>query len=335
MADLSLTKSWTYLAATTFERIAPFIADNITSRIFLLHILNESGMKQEVQGGLQLIFPVFKELPTASAYTDLDTLSVARANPTTVARYNWKQVAAPVTISGRDMVINSGSDVAITNVLTHFIEASEAAMREALDDATTGIHSTNDETSSGVTGLQNLITSTASATPTSGTAGGLDRSTFTFWRNNVVNVASTFATTGYAGMHNLYLQCTRGDETPDVIELTRSTYLNFLRNSTTNLRYNVQGGPMVGNTGLLDVGWSAVSFLGAIMGYDDNVPANVGYFLNSKYVHYVVHPQRNIELGPFVMPVSQDAITAHIYWAGNLCMSNMSRQGLLLNGDTN
>ena len=104
MPDLSLTKSWTYLAATTFERIAPFIADNVTSRIFLLHVLEQNGMKQTVNGGLQLVFPVFKELPAAQSYADLDTLDVSRANPVTTAIYNWKQLAVPVTISGRDMM---------------------------------------------------------------------------------------------------------------------------------------------------------------------------------------------------------------------------------------
>lgn len=200
MPDISLTKAWTYLASTTFERIAPFVADNVTSRIFLLHHLEQSGMKQHVRGGLSLNFPIFKELPAGQSYSDLGTLGTARASPTTIAQYDWKQIAVPVTISGRDMVINSGSDMAVTQVLQHFIEAAEAECRETLDDATDGIHSSNGDAATGITGLQALITHTSNATPTSGTVGSVNRATITQWRNQVADVANDFSANGYFRM---------------------------------------------------------------------------------------------------------------------------------------
>lgn len=334
MPNLSLTKIWNYLAATTFERIAPFIADNITNRIFLLHILDQAGQKQRVNGGLNLVFPVLKELPTAQAYSDMGNLDVSRADPATVAVYNWKQIAAPVTISGRDMLINSGSDVAIQKALRLFIEAAELSVRNALADATTGIFSSNDEDAAGITGLQNLITHTSNATPTSGTAGNLSRATYTFWRNQVADVADDFSANGYYRMHDLYTLCTRGDETPNVICLTRATYLNFLRNATSTIRYNTPQQPATAVEGTLNVGWGNVTFLGATMGYDDACPADNGYMLNCKYVNWVCHTLRELELGPFVIPQTQDSISAHIFFAGNLCINNMARQGLLRRGDT-
>ena len=53
MPNLSLTKTWNYLATSTIERISPFISDVVTGRVFLLHVLDQSGMRQRVNGGTQ------------------------------------------------------------------------------------------------------------------------------------------------------------------------------------------------------------------------------------------------------------------------------------------
>lgn len=329
---VSLTKFWNYVATSTVERLAPFIADNATARIFALNALIDAGMQQEVPGGNELYFPVLKELQTAQAYSDLDPLDVSRADPTTVAKYNWKQLAVPVMISGRDMAINSGDDVAITRVMDLFVESAVLGLRDGLANSTTGIMSDNGESDKGITGLQNLITHTSNAAPTSGSPGGLDRSVYSFWRNQVADVADDFSANGITQMHTLYNACTRGDEKPDVIVLTRSTFNNYLINLQGTFTTNF---PLTGSLGKLDAGKAEISFNDAILGFDDYTAADHGYFLNSRYLHYVVHPMRNIEMGALVKPSNQDALVGHMLFMGNLCMSNQARQGLLRRGDTN
>lgn len=289
-------------------------------------------MRQRVNGGTQLVLRLLNELPTATDYSDLDTLNPSRANPVEAAIYNWKQFAVPIQISGRDMLINSGSDVAMTNILTLFVEAAIASARNQAGGAS-GIFSANTEASRGITGLQNLITFTGTAdAPVTGTAGNLDRATRTYWRNRVVNVASDFSVNGYDGMIDLYTQCQRGDETPGVIALTRAAYFNYLRNSIASIRFNV---PLTAQQKTLDIGFSNVSFLNAIIGPDDGVPANRGYFLTPKYVHWMVHTMREFELGPVAFTPSLDALSGWLYFAGNLGFSAMLMHGLLLNADTN
>ena len=331
-APVSATKSWGYLATHTLERLRPVIADNVTGRIFLLHALRERGVEVNVPGGLEIVLPVFKELQTAEAYSDLDVLSVSRADPTTVARSQWKQLAVPLMISGRDMAINMGETTRVLSVLQTMVNSATLSLREGLANSTTGIFSALGDSDKGITGLQTILTHTSSSTPTSGTVAGLSRATYTFWRNQVANVSSDFSANGYTQMHTLYAACTRGDETPDIVVLTRNTYVNFVINATGTFNYNV---PLTGRAGALDVGFSEVTFLGALVGFDDYCPANNGYFINSKYLHYVVHPDRNIEIGEFKAPTNQDALVSHALWMGNVVPSNMGRHGLLLNGDTN
>lgn len=288
-------------------------------------------MRQRVAGGTQLVLRLLNELPTATDYSDLDALNPSRANPLEAAIYNWKQFAVPVQISGRDMGINSGSDTAMTSILTLFVEAAITSARNHAGGSN-GIFSSNGETTRGLTGLQNIMTHTNNASPTTGTVGQLDRSTRTYWRNRVVNVSSDFSLNGYDGMLDLYTQCQRGDEVPDVIVFTRAAYFNYLRNSIASIRFNV---PLTAQQRTLDVGFSNVTFLNALIGPDDGVPANQGYFITSKYMHWMVHSMREFELGPVAFTPSLDALTGWLFFMGNLGVSAMLQHGLLLNADSN
>lgn len=332
MPDLSATKTWTYLTTSTFERIVSYFSDIVTGRIFLLHALAElKGISQEVQGGVDIRFPVLKELATAEDYSDLDTGAPARANPATTAVYTWRQLRAPVVLSGRDMAINLGSDRAVLNILNLMVTAATQALRSRAGGAN-GIFSTNGDGATGIQGLQDMLTHASNAQPTTGTSGGLNRASFTDWRNQVVDVADSFSSNGYVELARGWLRAQRGDEAPDILVFTLSSYLNFIRNATATLRFNV---PRTSSEGILDVGFSNVNYNGAITGLDDGVAADMAYLLMSKYTHWVVQENRNYELGPAIADREIDGLTWWVYWMGNFCISNMARQTLIRRGDTN
>ena len=66
---------------------------------------------------------------------------------------------------------------------------------------------------------------------------------------------------------------------------------------------------------------------GGVGGFD---PASTAYFLNTKYLKYRPHAQRNmVPLSPGKRySVNQDAEVQILAWAGNLTMSNASLQGV-------
>ena len=63
------------------------------------------------------------------------------------------------------------------------------------------------------------------------------------------------------------------------------------------------------------------------------VPATSAYFLNTKYLHYRPHAQRNmVPLSPGQRySVNQDAAVQILAWAGNLTMSGAQFQGYMDN----
>ncbi len=67
---------------------------------------------------------------------------------------------------------------------------------------------------------------------------------------------------------------------------------------------------------------------------DDGVPANAGYFLNSKYLNMYVHEGRDAKIGDFIKSREYDDLVTYVLWAGNLVCTNLARQGILLNADT-
>lgn len=325
MSALSITDSFNTIRSITHPLVARKIADNITNKIPLLYLLNKMGNKEYENGGFDYRIPVFKELQTVQRYTGSTVLSSNESDPVTTAQYSRKQLTVPIFATGTKMLQNTGSSPeTIINYLTVLIETAEESLKNGMDS---DIFSANTESDLGITGLQNLV----SGTPTTGTTGGLDRSVYTFWQNQTAAITTNFSTNGLIAFRSLYFNCIRGDEFPNIGIITQSMYINLHRALTSTIQYN-QPSP---KTAFGDLAFEHIFFQGMPIMFGTNVPANGGYFLNTKYLKFMVARERDFAIREFITPDNQDAMVARIYWAGNLLASNLSRQGVLTgSGDT-
>lgn len=329
MPSLSLTRNYDRIFTIMRDEASPLLWDNASARTPYLYCMKAKGAIKEEGGKEHLRYKILKELPTTVGYSDDDTITPVRADPYTSAVYVWKQLACPVMISGRDMI--QTGEGAEPDLLQAFIEAAELSLRDAVGGSTLGVFADGDETTEGeITGLQNILgTST-----TTGTVGQLSRATFSNWRHNSGNVASAFDTNGINIMSELYVNCTRADESPDIFVVTQSAFLNFLRETTRTFQTHVpfmSGDP---DQAMVEVGFPNVRFFGSTLFPDTNVPANAGYLINSKYINIIVRSGRNAELGDFVKPTNQDVLTTFVYWAGNQICKGLRYNGILQNADT-
>lgn len=325
MSSLSITDSFNTIRSITHPLVAKKIADNITNKIPLLYLLQKMGNKEYEYGGFDYRIPIFKELQTVQRYTGSTVLSTNEADPVTSAQYSRKQLTVPIFATGTKMLQNTGnSPETIINYLTVLIETAEESMKNGMDS---DIFSANSESDLGITGLQNLV----SSTPTTGVTGGLDRSVYTFWQNQTAAITTNFSTNGLIAFRSLYFSCLRGDEFPTLGIITQSMYINLHRSLTSTIQYN-QPSP---KTSFGDLAFEHIYFQGMPVMFGTNVPANAGYFLNLKYMSFMVAAERDFTIREFITPDNQDAMVARIYWAGNLIASNLSRQGVLTgSGDT-
>jgi len=325
---LSLTRSYDRIFSLVSDKAQPVIWDNVSARTALLFRMKEVGAILMVGGAPHLRFTIMNQLPTTSAYTDLDIISPARADPYTSIVYVWKQLRTPIQVSGLDMVKTDGAD-GITNLLTGMIDAAQISLRDALGGSTVGIFANAGETTlTAISGLQNMLTSST----TTGTVGQHSRVTDSNWRHQSANVSSDFNSNGLNRFRTLKRQCGRFDEQVDTIVVTGSTLDNYERALTSTFRVNVDN---MADAKMLEAGFDSIYYKGALIFSDDGCPANYGYFLNlAKYTRLLVREGRAAEVGDFVKSKDYDDLCAHVFWAGNLITTNLARQGVLLNADT-
>src|ERR1700760_1083455 len=154
MADMNVGQ----IVATTLRRRAPTIANNVSNNNALLNFMRKRGNVEKFDGGRTLFFPIFyQDGGTFQWYSGYDTLNVATKPVVDGAEYNIKFAAVTVSISGQEMVQNSGKS-AVQNLLKSKIEAAEYDLENGIAQ---GVYS--DGTGSGgkqIGGLALLVSDT-------------------------------------------------------------------------------------------------------------------------------------------------------------------------------
>jgi hypothetical protein len=188
-----------------------------------------------------------------------------------------------------------------------------------------GIYS--DGTGSGgkeITGLNAAVP----LAPGTGVYGGIDRLTWTFWRNKFKDSANV--TTLLADMNGLWASLVRGMDRPDLIVEDNVVWSAYVAALQTQQRFaSMEGGGTAG------FGFPSIKFMDADMVLDGGIggfcPAGTGFFLNTKYIHYRPHSARNfVPLSPNRRySINQDAEVQIMAWAGNLTCSGAQFQGRL------
>ena len=307
------------IITTTIQSRTKKIADNVTDNNALLTRLKQKGNINTFSGGNVILQELsFAENSNAGWYSGYDLLPVGVSDVISAAQYDIKQCAVPVIISGLEQLQNAGKERMI-ELIGARLKVAEATMANTIAAA---LYS--DGTGSGGKEIDGLNAAVPLAN-TTGTYGSINRATFAFWRNQIQDASDT--TTIQADMNTLYAACQRGMDMTDLIVMDNVAWLAYLASLQSIQRFTT---PEVGN-----LGFASVKFMGADVvldgGIGGNVPTGVGFFLNTDYIHYRPHAQRNmVSLSPNRRySVNQDAEVQILAWAGNLTTSGAQFQGRL------
>lgn len=307
------------IIATTIESRSKKVADNVTKNNALLAKLSQRGRMKTFSGG-RLIYEElsFAENGNAGWYSGYDLLPVAAQDVLSAAQFDIRQAACPVVISGLEMLQNAGPEQMI-DLLSSRLDVAESTMRNLICG---GIYS--DGTGSGgkeITGLNAAVP----LDPTTGTYGGIDRATWTFWRSKVNNSAD--ATNIQTKMNALWASLVRGSDRPDLIVVDNVVWQAYLASLQAQQRFMSSG---EGN-----LGFPSIKFMDCDVVLDGGIggfcPAGTGFFLNTNYIKYRPHAQRNfVPLSPNKRySINQDAEVQILGWAGNLTTCGAQFQGRL------
>ncbi len=332
------------IIATTIQSRERELADNVTNNNAILRRLKAKGNVRPVSGGNLILEEIMYTDATtinANSYSGYEVLNIAPNSPISAAQFSFTQYAAAVSISGLEVLQNSGKE-ALIDLLEGRVKIAEAQLMNRIDydiyQDGTGNSSKN------ITGLALAVPDD----PTTGTYGGISRSSFNFWRSQYYRgvtdgggAVSAANITQY--MTTLALRCVRGSNKPD-LWVADSNYYSFYVNSLQAIqRITSENG-----SGSAGAGFPSLKFYGGGMEADvvlgggisgavsstqstSGATANHMWALNTDYFFFRPHKDRNfVPIGGERQSVNQDAIVKLIGWAGNLTSSGPQFCGVLI-----
>ena len=309
------------ILATTIESRTRQIADNVTKNNVLLMKLEKKGKIKPFSGGSKILQELsFAENSNGGWYSGYDILPVGVSDVISAAEFNIKQAAVPVVISGLEMLQNAGREKMI-DLLDARLGVAESTIANLISG---GLYS--DGTGSGGKEIDGLDAAVP-FDPTTGTYGGIDRATFTFWQSQLSdNLAAEVLPTTIQGLWNaLWASQVRGTDRPDLIVCDNTVWSIYVESLQALQRF---ASPEVGN-----LGFPTLKYMDADVALDGGIggfcPAGTAFFLNCDYIHYRPHSARNmVPLSPNRRyATNQDAEVQILAWAGNLTTSGAQYQG--------
>lgn len=317
---------FTEMVTTTDRNWSGKVTDNVSKHNMLLNRLKKKGKIKTEDGGYEIALPLeYAENGTYQRYQGYDALNTGGADVLTTAKFDWQQIALHVTASGREVRMNMGSAQRMINLVK---ARKDNALKSAANGFAIDLYSDGSLTNQ-IGGLASILQNNGQ-----GTVGGIDSSTWTFWRNkfreatgtnlaaapSVANAASL-----KADMNALWLPLNRGADKPDLIVFSHDFYALYELGEQQLQRYM--------DADLAQSGFIGLKYKTADVIFDDNAnfatTAEVGYFLNTDYLYVVQHKEAQWTMDDEKRPTNQDAIVVPMYWMGNAVTSNRSLQGKL------
>ena len=314
---------FTELVSTTFRKHRKEIVDNVSKNNALLRRIYDKGQVRKADGGLTTTAPLaYAENGTYQRYSGYDVLNIGASEVISAAEFQWRQIAINVVANGMELRTNSGDSRIINLVKSRM----KNAMRTFKNNFSSDV-SSDGSLANQINGPQALV-----ANAGTGTVGGIDSSTWTFWRNKVQSAAAPLQgggaivpgpTTIESLMLPLWLSLTRGDDQPDLIVMDNNYFTFFEQSQTSIKRYTDE--PKA------NAGFVSLKYKGADVIFDggSGIPTNTAYFLNTDYLELVVHKDADMTVMDELKPYNQDAAVVPVLWMGNMTVTNRALQGVM------
>jgi len=277
------------ILATTIQSRTRKVADNVTKNNAILTRLSQKGNIKPFSGGSSILQELsFAENSNAGWYSGYDILPVGVSDVISAAEYPICQAAVPVVISGLEMLQNSGKERMI-DLMDARLTVAENTMKNLI---AVGLYS--DGLGAAGKQIDGLAAALLAAGGSTATYGGITRAASgvtQFWYNQIEDPATT-PTPGtiQQGWNSLWAKCARGNDVPDLIMVDNVMWAMYMASLQSLQRYST---PEVG-----DLGFTSLKFIGADVVLDGGIggaaTASTAYFLNTDYLFFRPHAQRNM-----------------------------------------
>ena len=296
------------------------LASNVIGNNSLLKTMQSRGNIILAQGGNNFRENIaYAANSTVQFQGAVETLDTTPQDEFSAATFAPKFVTGTTTTSEVERLQNKGT-AAIINLVKERLKNLNDSMKNKIGSAIYGDGTADSGKSFG--GLQLLI----SDDPTTGTVGGIDRSLFPIWRNQLydfsVESVTPSVTTIQGAMNTLYLRCqVQEGELPDLI-LSDSKYYSYYENSAQQIQ-------RIADSNIGNIGYATLKYKGSDLVYDPNCPAEHMYFINSKHIFFKHLTENLFTIGETVRPYNQLTYNTPVYLYGNLTIDNSRVHGVM------
>lgn len=314
---------FTEIVTTTFRNHGPEIADNVSKHNALYRKMKTGGRTRREDGGYSIVANLeYAENQTYQRYSGMDVLNVNQSEVFSAAEFPWRSIAINVVSSGEDMRKNNG----IQRIANLAKQRMNNAIHTFANQFSADMYS-DGTLPNQISGLQALISDLGT-----GTVGGINSATWTFWKSVVQSAAAPLQgggaitpgpTTMESLMLPLFMRLTRNADKPNLIVSSDEYFTFYELGQVANKRYVDQRSA--------DGGFMELSYKGVPVFFDgvSGMPTAHMYMLNTNYLELVVHSEANLTPLDEQRPYNQDGVVVPMIWMGNMIVSNRARQGVV------
>ena len=332
------------------------LIDNIGATNAFFHEIITRELYEGQDGGTYIQIPLMYGLTPADSFDGYDELSTVPTDGITDCIWQWRQCAAPIAYSMREVKQNKQR---LVNLVKARIKQAEMGLQEFFSQSLMW-GSANQAGGSLTTPYVSALNGSASIEPigeiimyvptTSVSVGNINQSTNSWWRNKTLTSAATTydgfllefdqifnrASLGTGGKVKLVLL----DETS--YELAAHALYQKYRYTSKQVdeaypfeNFMYKGAHIVMDDKVPDVASGIAPTLLAGSGDPASLTYGSGYFINPEFFKIIYEEDSDFQLlkdengKTFQKPVNGDSRVANVAWMGNVVCDNRRKQGVI------
>jgi len=319
-----LTEALDNLYTTTWQNMKSDTKDQIYDSTPFYFWMRDKGKVEQVNGGRFITEPLrYAKADNVTWIGKGGTVVLSDKEFLTIAKFDWRYLVGSIVRFGVDDQQNRAKNLIINlmnskldNLNDTLIDTLEEVLFQAAGSVTTGID-----------GLQLCVADDPTA---SSTYGGINQSTYSWWRNKTTSMTgSSFSANGVAAMRTLLNNCSNNlkQDTCDIILSGQTPYEYYEDAVLPYYRVN--------NNKLADAGFLNQTFKGIPMVWSPQCANTRMYFLNTKFLKIIVDSFMEFDMTEWkAIPDQVNDRAAQVITAIQLVCSRRRCQGVLHTIDT-
>lgn len=332
------------------------LIDNIgATNAFFFEVIRKE-LYESQDGGTYIQIPLMYALQTADSYDGYDELSTVPVDGITDAIFQWRQCAAAVAYSMKEVKQNKQK---LVDLVDSRIKQAEMGLQEFFAQSLMW-GSANQAGGSLKTPYTSTINGSLSIEPigelidytptTSTTVGNINQNTSSWWRNKTLTSAATTYDGFLLEVDQIFNRASLGTGGKiKLVLLDETSYELFVHAIYQKYRYtesrvdetypfeNVvyKGAHFVMDDKVPDVKNSIVPTLTAGAGDPTTLTNGSAYFINPEFFKMIYEEDSNFEMlkddsgKTMFKPVNGDSRVGHVGWMGNLTCDNRRKNGVM------